>query len=327
MKALLTLALLIAAPSAAANLPPSEQRRVARATADLIEQRYVDPEKGKAIATALRAESWRLPSEPGDFAKQLTGWLRARSGDGHFAVDYSAKALTESSGESEFSKAEMERYYGAHLNHGVEKVERLEGNVMLLDLRVFPPPAMGGDVISSAMTLVAQGDALIIDLRKNGGGMETANLLMSYLLPPGTEVSGMFNRPTGKQTRSTTQKWVPGRRFGSEKPVYILTSKRTFSAAEAVAYDLQAAKRATVVGEVTGGGANPFEYRRIDQHFALSLPEARSINPITGTNWQDIGVRPDVAVPADQALETALSLARAAIKGRSAGGSDPRSLP
>ena len=82
-----------------------------------------------------------------------------------------------------------------------------------------------------------------------------------------------------------------------------------------------------IVGEVSGGGANPFEYRRIDAHFALSLPEARSINPVTGTNWQGVGVKPDVAVPADQALAKAIELARAAIKGRSAGGSDPRSLP
>jgi C-terminal processing protease CtpA/Prc len=186
---------------------------------------------------------------------------------------------------------------------------------------------MAGDVIAAAMTLVAQGDALIIDLRRNGGGMESANLLMSYLLPPGTEISGSFDRPTGKRTHTTTAAWVPGRVFGADKPIYILTSKRTFSAAEAVTYDLQAAKRAVVVGEVTGGGANPFEYRRIDAHFALSLPEARSINPITGTNWQDVGVKPDVAVPADQALEIALGLARAAIKGRSTISSDPRSLP
>lgn len=322
MKLLLSLALIFAAPALATDLPLAEQQRVARAAADLIERRYVDPAKGRQVAQALRAEKWREPAEAGAFAKRLTNWLRSRSGDGHFAVDYSAKPIAEGGGETEFSGAEIERFYGAHLNHGVEKVERLEGNIMLLDLRVFPPPEMAGDVIAAAMTLVAQGDALIIDLRRNGGGMDSANLLMSYLLPPGTEISGSFDRPTGERTHTTTAAWVPGRIFGPDKPIYILTSERTFSAAEAVAYDLQAAKRAVVVGEVTGGGANPFEYRRIDAHFALSLPEARSINPITGTNWQDVGVKPDVAVPADQALETALSLARAAIKDRSASGSD-----
>ena len=324
---LFALALLIATPAAAADLSPSDQQRVARTAAELIEQRYVDPSKGREVARALRAEKWRAPADGKAFAQALTIWLRNRSGDGHFAVDYSAQPIAENGGEAQFSQAETERYYGAHLNHGVEKVERLESNIMLLDLRVFPPPAMAGDVLAAAMTLVAQGDALVIDLRRNGGGMDSANLLMSYLLPRGTEISGSFDRPTGKRTHTTTAVWVPGRRFGPDKPLYVLTSKRTFSAAEAVAYDLQAAKRAVVVGEVTGGGANPFEYRRIDAHFALSLPEARSINPVTGTNWQDVGVKPDVSVPADQALETALSLARAAIKDQSKAASGPRSLP
>jgi hypothetical protein len=329
VKLLLVLFLALLAPTSAiaAELTAADQRRIARAAADIIERRYVDPADGREIARALRAEKWTGGLEGETFAKQMTAWLRARSKDGHFALDYSAKPIPEAGGEATFSQAEMERFYGAQLNHGVERVERLGGNIMLLDLRVFPPPAMAGDVIAAAMTLVAQGDALIIDLRRNGGGMDSANLLMNYLLPPGTEISGSFDRPTGKRTYATTAAWVPGRLFGTDKPVYVLTSKRTFSAAEAVAYDLQAAKRATIVGEVTGGGANPFEFRRIDDHFALSLPEARSINPVTGTNWQGVGVKPDVAVPADKALEVALGLAQAAIKDRSKAGSDPRSLP
>jgi C-terminal processing protease CtpA/Prc len=164
------------------------------------------------------------------------------------------------------------------------------------------------------MTIAAQGNALIIDLRRNGGGAETANLMSGYLLPPGSKMSGGYDRPSNTYSIQTSPYWVPGRVFGSEKPIYILTSKRTFSAAEAFAYDFQALKRATIVGEVTGGGANPFEYRRVHPHFALSLPEARSINPITGTNWQDVGVKPDVQVPADKALETALQLAQDQLK-------------
>ena len=209
----------------------------------------------------------------------------------------------------------MEQWYGTQLNHGVEKIERLDGNIMLLDLRVFPPVDMGGDVVSAAMTAVAEGAALILDLRNNGGGEETSNLVMGYLLKPGTEVSGSYNRPTDTTLHATTPVWVPGRRFGETKPVFVLTSRRTFSAAERVAYDLQALKRAVIVGETTGGGANPFEYRRISEHFALGLPESMSINPVTGSNWEGVGVKPDVEVPADQALEKALQLARAAIAG------------
>jgi C-terminal processing protease CtpA/Prc len=327
VKRLLALTLLSASQAIGTPLPPEEQARVARQAADLIEQRYVDPDQGRRIAKTLRSHQWAAPMEPESFATSMTSFLRETSRDGHFTFQYSATPISAAGGEEAFSAEAMERIYGAHRNHGVEKVERLEGNVMLLDLRVFPPPTMAGDVIAAAMTLVAQGDALIIDLRRNGGGTETSNLLMSYLLPPATELSGMYDRPTNLRTHVTTSNWVPGRVFGSEKPVYVLTSKRTFSAAEAVAYDLQAAKRATIVGEVTGGGANPFEYRRIDDHFALGLPEARSINPVTGTNWQGVGVKPDVAVPADQALDRALELAKAAIRGRSAAGSGLRSLP
>ena len=313
--------------AAAILLSAAEQQRVADRAATMIEQRYVDPAVGKSTARALRSARWEGQSDGKAFAGRLTQLLRAASKDGHLAVDFSEKRIAADGGEQSFAAGELERFYGAHLNHGVEKIERLEDNVMLLDLRVFPPPAMAGEVIAAAMTLVAQGDALIIDLRRNGGGMETANLVLSYLLKPGTPLNAVYDRPTNRTTPSTTAAWVPGRRFGEGKPIFVLTSKRTFSAAEAVAYDLQANGRATIVGEVTGGGANPFEYRRIDDHFALSLPEQRSINPVTGTNWQNVGVKPDVQVAADRALETALHLAKVAIKGRSAGGSDPRSLP
>jgi C-terminal processing protease CtpA/Prc len=111
-----------------------------------------------------------------------------------------------------------------------------------------------------------------------------------------------------------TPAWVPGRRFGPDKPVYVLISRKTFSAAEAFAYDLKALKRVTVVGERSGGGAHPFEYRRVHPHFVLSLAEGRSINPITGGNWQGTGVEPDVAVPGERALEAALELARGAVR-------------
>ncbi|WP_447765690.1 S41 family peptidase [Sphingopyxis panaciterrae] len=290
--------------------------------ARLLEARYVDAGKGQRLAAELRREKrqWKDVADGPTLAKALTDWLRRVSGDGHFAVDYSAKPIPAEGGEEAFLDAEIERYYGAQVNHGVQKIERLDGNIMLIDLRVFPPPALGGDVVSAMMTVAAQGDALIIDLRKNGGGMETVDTIIGQLVPEGSLLSGSFDRPSGKTTTHVSPAPPKGRRFGDTKPVYILTSKRTFSAAEALAYDLQALKRATIVGEVTGGGANPFEYRRVHPHFALSLPEKRSVNPITGTNWQDVGIKPDVAVPADQALETALSLAKEALGKTSHGG-------
>lgn len=325
IRALLLLALACLAPPAAAQpVSAADRGQMIDEIARLLATRYVDADKGQRMAAELRKTKaqWRNVTDGPALASALTGWLRQTSGDGHFAVDYSASPIPADGGEKAFLDAEIERYYGTHVNHGVQKIERLDGNIMLIDLRVFPPPALGGDVIGAMMTVAAQGDALIIDLRKNGGGMETVDTIVAQLVPAGSPLSGSFDRPGGQSTTHISPAPPAGRRFGDTKPLYILTSKRTFSAAEALAYDLQALKRATIVGEVTGGGANPFEYRRVHAHFALSLPEKRSVNPITGTNWQDVGVRPDVAVSADQALETALRLAKEALAKTSDGGQD-----
>lgn len=308
--------LLAIAPAAwATGLDRADKATIIANSAELIERRYVDAEGGKRIAAALRenAGRWDGLDDPKQFAAEVTSWLRGISGDGHLGLSFSEKPIPAEDGEESFSAGEMERWYGAHVNHGIEKIERLPGNVMLLDLRVFPPTDMAGEVFAAAMTVVAQGDALIIDLRKNGGGSDTANLLAGYLLDGSKPLSGSYDRPTDRHVANQSPVWVPGRKFGGSKPVYILTSRATFSAAEAVAYDLQALKRAVIVGEKTGGGAHPFAYRRVHAHFALDLPEGRSINPITGTNWQDVGVRPDVSVAAHEALEKALELARAAL--------------
>lgn len=309
-------------PVAAGTIDDADRREVVQRAATLLETRYVHADQGAQLAESLRAEAsaWKSIDDPKAFARAVTDWLRSASGDGHLGLSYSEHPIPLDNGEADFSAAEMEKWYGAQVNHGIEKIERLDGNIMLLDLRVFPPPSMAGEVMAAAMTVVAQGDALIIDLRRNGGGAETSQLVTGYLLDEGEQpLTGTYNRPRDEHRASTSPVWVPGRKFGGEKPLYILTSKRTFSAAEALAYNLQALGRATIVGEVTGGGAHPFEYRRVHEHFALDLPEGRSINPITGGNWQGVGVQPDVAVPAEAALETALDLARKAIAGRSAG--------
>jgi C-terminal processing protease CtpA/Prc len=103
---------------------------------------------------------------------------------------------------------------------------------------------------------------------------------------------------------------VPGRRFGGEKPIYVLTSARTFSGAEEFTYNLKSLKRATIIGETTGGGAHPVNGHRIDEHFSIGVPFARAINPITHTNWEGVGVKPDISVPAGDALATAQRLLR-----------------
>jgi C-terminal processing protease CtpA/Prc len=309
----------LAAPAEGGDAP-AERRSVIERTAGLLETNYVYPDKGQSLARQIREEArtarW-YDLDDQAFAETVTRRLRELSGDGHFSLDYSARELPpeSKSAEASFTAGEFERWYGVGVNHGFEEVRRLPGNVGYLNLTVFAPPAMGADLAVAAMTLLAQSDALIIDLRRNGGGDGAMGLVIAaYLLDKQQEMSGTYDRPSNTLSRSSTPVWVPGRRFGSSKPVYLLISRETFSAAEAFAYDLQAAHRAVVVGEPSGGGAHPFSYRRVGAHFVLSLPEGRSINPLTGKDWQGVGVLPDVRVPAAQALDEALRLARLKIQ-------------
>jgi C-terminal processing protease CtpA/Prc len=324
MKRQLIAAIVFAAFScsqALADAAPDERRAVIARVAELVETRYVDAKKGKEFARQIRRDGasrrWDDISDDEAFAKAVTARLREISSDGHLSLDYSVKALAPDadSAEEAFGADEFEKWYGVGVNHGFEEVRRLEGNVGYLNLTVFAPPSMGADLAVAAMSLLAQSDALIIDLRRNGGGDGAmGKLIAGYLLDGAKEVSGTYNRPTGTLTRSFTPEWVPGRRFGPAKPVYLLISKGTFSAAEAFTYDLQALKRVVVVGEPSGGGAHPFEYRRAGTHFVLSLPEGRSVNPITGKDWEGVGVQPDVVVSAANALEKAMEMARLALK-------------
>ncbi len=293
------------------ELSRAVRKEVVGKVIDHLESDYVNAEVGIQAAQALRRQAskgvFEVPHDGLAFAAALTSALRAATGDGHLNVEYSQKALDESAdADASFTAQEMERYYGAHVNFGVRKAERLEGNIGLLEMTVFPPAAMGGDTVAAAMQVVAHTDALIIDLRHNGGGSETVSLVASYLFDEVKPLSGSYDRPSGTTTQNFTQAYVPGAKFGGRKPVYVLISNRTFSAAEALAYDLQALKRATIIGEPSGGGAHPFTYRRLHPHFVLWSVTQKSVNPITQKNWQGIGVQPDVRVDADRALEKAI---------------------
>lgn len=307
-------ALLVIPIAFAAPVTDADRKQVLDAVIAHLESEYIDPEVGRRAAKKLRGkpvqQSLKSAADGTEVATVLRDELRAATGDGHLNVEYSENELPsdQAAADAEFNEQEMERYYGAHVNFGVRKAERLENNIGLLDLAVFPPSSMGGDTIAAAMQVIAHTDALIIDLRRNGGGMDTVALVASYLFDTQQPLSGIYHRPTGKTTQNFTLPYVPGAKFGGTKPIYVLTSKRTFSAAEALAYDLQALKRATIVGEPSGGGAHPFTYKRIHPHFVLWSVVEKSVNPITGKNWQGVGVQPDVVIDQAQAMDKALAL-------------------
>jgi C-terminal processing protease CtpA/Prc len=160
------------------------------------------------------------------------------------------------------------------------------------------------------MTLLAHTDALIVDLRQNGGGdPEMIALITSYLFDQMTNLNNMYWRDGDRTQQFWTLPYVPGPRYGGNKPVYVLTSNDTFSGAEEFAYNLKNLKRATIIGEVTGGGAHPVGGFAIGPHVGARIPVGRAINPISGTNWEGTGVTPDIPVPQADALRTAQILA------------------
>jgi hypothetical protein len=302
------------AQNSRAREPDSLVQRVALE----MEQRYVFADVGRRVAAQLRAAVrkgvYRRLTADQALAARLTDELRAATGDGHLVVEYMATVLppADSAAAAELDRRDRTQYYGPQLNFGFNRAEILDGNVGYLDIRVFAPLDWGGPTATAAMTFIANAEALIVDVRRNGGGHgEMVQWLISYLVDGRSRpLSGEYSRTRDSTVQSWTLPWVPGPRFGLTKPVYVLTSRRTFSAAEALAYDLQALGRAVIVGERTAGGAHPYENVRLDAHFVLGLPMSRSVNPITGGNWQGTGVRPDVAVAADSALVVALRLAQ-----------------
>ncbi|HKY46074.1 MAG TPA: S41 family peptidase, partial [Pyrinomonadaceae bacterium] len=225
--------------------------------------------------------------------------------DKHLRVRYSHSPIPERGPRREPTAEEREQRKRDMnwMNHGFVKVERLRGNIGYLEFLNFADEELGADTVAAAMNFINGTDSLIIDLRGNGGGNPAmVALICSYLFgPEPVHLNDLYWREGDRTDQFWTKKEVAGKRY-LNKDVYVLTSKRTFSGAEEFTYNLKNLKRATIIGETTGGGAHPGGMFRMHQHFGAFVPTGRAINPITKTNWEGTGVTPDVTVPADQAL-------------------------
>lgn len=273
---------------------------------------YVFPEAAKKMESAIRerASKGEYDSAAGAqaFAEKLTGDLQAVSKDKHLRVRYSPEPIPvrpERGEPTAEERAEQRRRLG-WMNHGFDKVERLPGNVGYISFRGFMDEEAGAEAVASSFNFVANTDALIIDMRQNGGGNPAmVALVCSYLFgPEPVHLNDLYWREGDRTDEFWTRKEVAGRRYLG-KDVYVLTSGRTFSGAEEFSYNLKNLKRATIVGETTGGGAHPGGMFRLTDHFGVFVPTGRAISPVTKTNWEGTGVEPDVKVSADLALKTA----------------------
>ena len=305
-----------------ASIDAATRHKVLETLASKMIANYVFQEIGEKMAKSLREHEKRGDynqlASANAFGEMLTTHLQAISHDKHIRVVYSDRDVPEDTPPGARPDAAEVEQMVAHerfRNYGVGRFERLPGNIALLELNGFADPELGGEVMAGAMNLVANADALIVDLRRNGGGDPAMVALVCSYLFEGEPVhlNDLYYRRNNETRQYWTHAWVPGKRFGGSKPVYVLTSERTFSGAEEFSYNLKNLKRATLIGATTGGGANPGDMFKVDQHFAVFIPTGRAISPVTHTNWEGTGVAPDIAVPADQALLTAQILASKAV--------------
>jgi hypothetical protein len=295
-------------------------REIVTKALEVLRANYVFPEQAGQAATTIEA---RL--EAGEYddldeitlTERLTRDLQEITGDRHLRVVLGGGpgprrqriGEPEEPKDHEARRLAMRRM-GRLDNFGIRQVERLDGNVGYLDVRRVAVPANAGPAIGAAMELVAGTYALIIDLRHNGGGApEGVVFWCSYLLDERpTHLNDIFHADTGETRQFWALPYVPGTRY-PDRPVFVLTSGRTFSGGEDFAYTLQALGRATVVGETTGGGAHPTRGFPISAAVHIGIPFARSVNPVTGTNWQGTGVVPDVPADAERAYDVAYARA------------------
>ncbi|HEX4963379.1 MAG TPA: S41 family peptidase [Thermoanaerobaculia bacterium] len=321
----LALAAAVAVPALAAPpAPPAVNAQDRAAIIDdvtaALNETYVFPETAKKMEEHVRRQ---LKSGAYDrlgtleaFTQKLTEDLRSVSHDLHLGVVWDPEPPEGEKGGP--TPEQLQARFAAESrrdNYCFRKAEHLAGNVGYLKFDCFAPAELAGGAAVAAMGFLSGSDALIFDLRDNGGGSPSMiQLITSYLMGgERTHLNSFYIRKGDKTEQYWTQSWVPGPRM-PDVPVFVLTSGRTFSAAEEFTYNLKNLKRATIVGETTGGGAHPVDLHRVKGYpVSMRLPFGRAVNPITGTNWEGTGVEPDVKVPAADALAVAHSRALTAV--------------
>ena len=303
-------ALLAAGPSVAAA---QDTPATVRALGEVLKREYIDVEVAAkadaALQRGLADGRYAGASTPEALAPLLNRDLQDATHDKHIFVEViqpgapaAPSAPTGSPADARAARAEAVR----RSNAGVRRVEILRGNVGYLDLSNFFRLEEARDTIATAMRLVSKADALIIDMRRNGGGSPgTVVFLLGYLIDaPGATLFEIVHRPPEPPDRYALDATLPAERDG-KRPIAVLTSAQTFSGGEGLAFLLQERHRAEIVGEVTAGAANPGTTYPVNDRFRVNVPNGRIKSAIGGGNWEGAGVTPDVKVPAADALQTA----------------------
>ncbi len=297
-----------AMPASASTLDPAARREIVEAFAREMRERYVFPKQGERVAeqvtTALAAGKYDDSRTTTELAHRLSADASAITHDAHLEILGPRGAPRPPAPQAKGPPTAMEA-----VEAGITRADKLAGGVGYIEVRSFPSLSSFKRVINAAMSGLSGSRALIIDVRRNGGGdPESVTYLVSFLVPPDRPISAFVMRTakTNDTTRRTFRSVHTPATFVNV-PVYVLTSKDTFSGGEEFAYDIQALKRGTLIGETTGGGANPAGSSDLGHGVTALIPFGRPENPITKTNWDGVGVRPDIAVSTSLALTAALT--------------------
>jgi hypothetical protein len=279
----------------------------------LIEENYFSAEVSRRarmfIERQMAAGAYNSIVTGRTLAQRLTADLRGVMEDRHVMLNFSFDPIPPlPDGPPPPEVLERIAVSERKQNWGLRDVARLDGNLGSFRLDGFANPVTGSEAVTAAVTFLQHTEALVVDLRSNfGGDPNMVARIASHLFPGRVHLNSIYWGREQRRMDFFTDPDVKGPKF--TRPVYVLTSGATFSAGEEFTYDLQAQGRAVIVGEVTGGGANPGGFLYVTNHFGVFVPTGRAVNPITGTNWEGVGVRPDVRVPADAALKTAQVMA------------------
>jgi C-terminal processing protease CtpA/Prc len=306
-------------PAKAPVLDGKMRAEVVKGVGDLLQKLYIFPEKAKDMQELLNKKLQTGQYDKVDdvqiFARTLTQDLQSVSKDRHIRVTYGPEIVKRIRARQSQSAEEREKERQQAIredrkrNFGFQEVKILDGNIGYLDLRGFSGYRESAETAVAAMNFLANADAVIIDLRRNGGGSPaTIQLISSYFLREPTHLNSFESRGEDTLQQFWSFHYVPGRpMFATD--LYILTSQRTFSAAEEFTYNMKNLKRAMIIGETTGGGAHPGGSRIVNDDFLVWVPTGRAVNPITKTNWEGTGITPDIVAERDKALEKARTVA------------------
>jgi tetratricopeptide (TPR) repeat protein len=296
----------------------SEKNEFIKRVSQGLSDRYVFKEVGEKVADYITRQYkegvYDTIRKAMHFTRILTDDIQSVSHDKHMRVIIRQPRPDLESGLDPLLDQYMRTLNGEGENYGFQKIEILPGNIGYVDFRYFASPVIAADRVVAVMNFLKYTDAIIYDLRKNGGGNpEMIQLMCSYLFDEKVHLNSLYWREGDRIVEYWTLDKVEGTKL-PEIPVFVLTSNYTFSGAEEFAYNLKTRERATIIGETTGGGANPGGMNPITENLGIFIPTGRAINPVTGTNWEGTGVKPHIQVTADSALFIALEKAKPAAK-------------